>query len=404
MGSPTYTVHKCLGRGGFGEVYLATRKTHEGLEKKVAIKVLREDVPNAEQALARLRDEARMLALLDHPAIVAVIELTRLDGRIALVTEYVEGTDLCSFTRVDHLLPTRVACEAASAVADALAVACDTPSPDTGRPLMLIHRDIKPENIRLSRHGEIKLLDFGIARSTQMTREARTATGNVPFTIGYTAPETFSELVQHPPSDVFALGATLYRLLTGDRFYEALKLSEQAGLSARSERFSEWHESRMARLWAHPPELTALVGQMTSFDPDARPTSLQVQTRLEEMSGSLPGPSIRRWVREVVFHEPSAVEGPLVGRVLVEERADASEVFVRKRHPPAPPPPPTELIPVQPAWRESSTDGPPSAPGAPPASSNRLAWMALSLSAALLLLAAVAGVTSVVLMALWMAM
>src|SRR5690349_8346505 len=101
MGSTSYTFWKCLGRGGFGEVYLATRKSAEGIERKVAVKILRSDAHGrggiSEQAVARMRDEARLLAILAHPAIVAALELTRLHGRIALVTEYVDGTDLTSF-------------------------------------------------------------------------------------------------------------------------------------------------------------------------------------------------------------------------------------------------------------------------------------------------------------------
>ncbi len=396
-------------------MYLATRRTSEGLEKRVAVKVLREDLPNAETALARLRDEARMLAVLAHPAIVSVVELTRLDGRIALVTEYVEGTDLSRFCAATSLLPARVACEAMAEVAGALCVANDTVSPETGKPLRLIHRDIKPENVRVSRHGEVKLLDFGIARSTEMSREARTSTGNVPFTMGYTAPETFLRLEQHPPSDVFALGATLFRLLTGERFYAGLKLTDQAGMSAAPERFEQWHAERMSRAWHLPPPLVELVGAMLAYAPEDRPTAAQVQQRLEALLPALPGPSVKKWARDDSPPAEVELEGPLVGKVLREDRADDSEVFVR-RHPPAPPPAPKDLKTViRPALRETSTDGPPrgastvapSQPGAPPkgiAAPSRLPWMAMSMAALLLVAAGVAAGLSVVLLLVWLAM
>ena len=324
----TYTFHRCLGRGGFGEVYLATRTGAEGLDRKVAVKVLRSDLPDPELALARLKDEARLLAMLNHPAIVAALELTKLHGRIALVTEYVEGTDLSRFCTPARRLPPRVILAIASEVAGALECAHGTPSPETGKPLHLVHRDVKPENIRLSRHGDVKLLDFGIARSAEVVREARTTSGNMPFTPGYTAPEAFVALRQEGPADLFALGATMYRLLVSERFYEGVRLTEQAALSSAPDRFAEYVAGRLEKLPDLHPELAPLVRDCLAYDPADRPSAEDLQSRAEIIAEAIGGPTPRRWARDAQFPDERAVEGAsLLGLTLSEDRPGDSVII-----------------------------------------------------------------------------
>jgi serine/threonine protein kinase len=401
--STTFTFERCLGRGGFGEVYLAARRGADGLSRRVAVKVLREDLPNPEGAVARLQDEGRLLALLDHPAIVQLVELTRLRGRIALVTEYVDGVDVARFANPGSLLPPRVVCELMGDVAGALCTAASTVSPETGKPLQLIHRDVKPENIRISRHGETKLLDFGIARSEEVGRHAHTTTGNVPFTAGYTAPETFVSLLQHPPSDVFAWGATTFRLLTGERFYGDLKLTDQAGLCASPERYATWLAERLARLPEAVAVAAPLLAATLAHDPNERPPIGVVQERIESLAASLPGVSVKRWAREARFPDEPAQSGGLVGSVLTEDRPGDSMVFpapVRR-----PPPPPPAGLHLAPPIRESTTDRAarplppdPVRPGSP-------WWVRLGAGLVALLLVTAAGLSlvAVVFSGIWMA-
>jgi serine/threonine protein kinase len=334
MGSTSYTFVRCLGRGGFGEVYLATRRSAEGIERKVAVKVLRTEPHGrggfSEQAVARMRDEARLLAILAHPAIVAAFELTRLHGRIALVTEYVDGTDLTSFCVPSHRLPVKVLLSIMGEVAGALDCAYTTLSPETGKPLHLVHRDVKPENIRLSRFGEAKLLDFGIARSSEVMREARTGTGTVPFTPGYTAPEAFVALRQEPATDVFALGATLFRLLAGERYYERIKLADQAALSSHPDQYDKYLAGRLRRVPNDNRDLVELLRDCLSYDPSHRPTAADLQLRSETLAEALPGPTARRWARETAFPSERGVEGgDLLGHTLSEDNPGDSIVFDR---------------------------------------------------------------------------
>jgi serine/threonine protein kinase len=319
-GSVTYRFVRCLGRGGFGEVYLAHRRTPDGLERRVAVKVLRSDLPDPALAMARLTDEARLLTILNHPSIVAALELTRLRDRVALVTEYIDGIDLSRFCTARDQLPPRVVVSAMAEVASALDCAFNTPSPETGKPLALVHRDVKPENIRISRHGSVKLLDFGIARSNEVVRRAQTSTGNLPFTPGYTAPESFVALRQEPATDVFALGATVYRLLAGQRFYEGVRLTDQAALSAAPDLFRKYLEDRLSALPPLQPSLVPLLRACLAYDPAERPIASVLRSRSEALSEVLAGPTPKRWARSAVLpEERSHRDAELLGLELTAE-------------------------------------------------------------------------------------
>ncbi|MEQ1570153.1 MAG: serine/threonine-protein kinase [Myxococcota bacterium] len=330
-GATSYTFVKCLGRGGFGEVYLANRRNPEGIERRVAVKMLRSDLSDTDLAIARLKDEGKLLALLDHPGIVRVLELTRLGGQVALVTEYIDGIDLSRFCVSARRLPLKVVVSAIGEVAGALDCAHTTVSPETGKPLRLVHRDVKPENVRLSRHGEAKLLDFGIARSPEVSRQARTTTGNLPFTPGYTAPEAFVSLRQEPATDVFALGATAFRLLVTERFYEGVRLAEQASLSCAPARYGGYLEGRLYRLPPETgPEVTELLRRCLAYDPGDRPTARQLMTKTEAMAEQMEGPTLRRFVRESPLPEERPIEdAPLIGRTLAEDRPGETVSFER---------------------------------------------------------------------------
>lgn len=316
----SFTFESCLGTGGIGEVYVARMVRPGGAARRVAVKVLKQDLQNTPEAVQRLRDEGRMLAVLDHPCIVRVLEMTLIRGRVALVTEYQDGLDLARATKPNTRLPLRVVLGVVGEVASALHCAWTTPSPETGKPLQLIHRDIKPDNLRLSRQGEVKLLDFGIARTTEMYRHAKTAQGQLPFTPGYAPPEAFTRGFQGSPSDVFALGVTLYRLLVAERFYEGVDLAGQLQVCALPERYEAFLDQRLARL-PSPEPVTQLVKDMLAYEPDARPTAHEVERRCRALEGEAEGPDRTRWARAMSFPPPREVEGAsLTGQTIEEDQ------------------------------------------------------------------------------------
>jgi serine/threonine-protein kinase len=176
------------------------------LERRVAIKILHEQYADDPEYLERFRREARAVARLSHPNIVTVIDRGDDDGRQYIVFEHVEGENLKELVLRSGRLPVRRALELALAVANGLAFAHDQG---------LVHRDVKPQNVLLSREGEVKVTDFGIARSLHMDHGV-TQTGTVLGTGEYLAPEQASGKTVSPATDVYSLGVVLWELLAGD--------------------------------------------------------------------------------------------------------------------------------------------------------------------------------------------
>lgn len=203
---------KILGAGGFGEVYLANLHGRDRFVRRVAVKLLLEE-HKSEELLRRHRDEARLLGLLHHDHIVQVLELTEIEGRPAVVMEYVQGVDLAEILEVGEKFTTRAALEVVRAVASALDAAWSSGSPVDGRPLRVIHRDIKPANVLVTASGSVKVLDFGIARG-DFDRDGKTKSG-MWGTPHFMAPEMWLGGEQSPGLDTYALGVTFLDLLSG---------------------------------------------------------------------------------------------------------------------------------------------------------------------------------------------
>lgn len=317
---------RCLGWGGFGVVYLAEMASSSGFEKKVAVKVLKADVVDRERVARRLRDEGRLLGLLQHPAIVRADDLVQLAGQPAVVMEYVPGANLSLL--IDRrfcstMLPVSVVIYIVRRVASALDAAFHSPSPATGEPLRVLHRDIKPSNIRVTPHGEVKILDFGIAHSGHHARESLTKDyqlGSMP----YMAPEVMGGGKASAASDVYSLGVVLYELLNRGRLGWAgeVQAAHEAQIGTAMERLELDSCDKAERA-----ELRALLEGMLNFDPDTRPAAAEVEQRCRVLERRISGPSLEDWVHVAL---PSLrlpeLEGtaPLVGHELTEEHTDTT--------------------------------------------------------------------------------
>ena len=321
-------IRACLGRGGFGEVYRAAMTRPGGVQTEVAVKVLRSDVDPGSEAVKRLRDEGRLLAALRHPAILHVHDLVMLDGRVALITEYVDGEDLDLCILGEPPIPVRALLSVLGDVAAALDAAWSTPSPN-GQPIQLVHRDIKPSNIRIGRHGEVKLLDFGIARATNMLREAHTASNAVMGSYLYMAPERYREDAVEPPSDVYSLGCVLYEGLATERFFENTTLKGIYNTMVTPGRFHSHLETRMRELADVPTDVLVLLRDLLNPDDVIRPTAAEASARLEELAESLPGDSFRRWLRQRAWREQPTVAGTLDGQELFAEAYGSDTLQIR---------------------------------------------------------------------------
>ena len=281
VGSRTFDFGVCLGRGGFGEVYLAQMSRPGGLEQAVAVKLLLDQADPDGDAVRRLKDEARLLARLEHPAILTVHALALLDGRVAMVCELIDGQDLGEALQGDDPIPLRGVLQVISQIAAALDLAWTSPLPEGGT-LGLVHRDVKPSNIRLSRYGDVRLLDFGIARTDAVTREAKTVTNGILGSPPYMAPERYFEDDLLPASDVFSLGACLYEAITGERWYGRRDVMRIAGLCAKESEYVKWSDERIRGL---PSTLDSgvrdLLAELMQFDPTARPVGIPLVDRLD---------------------------------------------------------------------------------------------------------------------------
>ncbi|HEX6951876.1 MAG TPA: protein kinase [Gaiellaceae bacterium] len=198
-----YELEELVGTGGMSSVFRARDRQ---LERRVAIKILHQHYAEDPEYLERFRREARAVAKLSHPNIVTVIDRGDDDGRQYIVFEHVEGENLKELVIRSGRLPVRRALELALAVADGLAFAHNHG---------LVHRDVKPQNVLLNRDGEVKVTDFGIARSLHVDQGV-TQTGTVLGTGEYLAPEQASGKPVSPATDVYSLGVVLWELLAGD--------------------------------------------------------------------------------------------------------------------------------------------------------------------------------------------
>jgi eukaryotic-like serine/threonine-protein kinase len=206
-----YRLERQLGRGGMGTVHLA----HDlELDRPVAVKLLAESLAGDEAFRKRFLREARVAAQLSHPNVVAVYDAGETgDGLPYIVMEYVAGTTL----EGRGPLPPREAAGLALQACQGLAHAHEHG---------LVHRDVKPHNLLLRSDGTLKVADFGIARAAEAT--ALTQVGTVLGTAAYLAPEQAAGGPVTPATDVYALGAVLYELLTGRPPYEPASLADLA--------------------------------------------------------------------------------------------------------------------------------------------------------------------------------
>ena len=201
-----YDLLEKLGEGGMGTVYKAR---HQRLKRLVAIKILRPSLAQDPQRIARFKREMKAVGQLDHAHIVRAMDAGEAEGRHYLVMEYVEGLDLSKI--VDRIGPLAVAdaCEIVRQVAVGLRAADERG---------LIHRDIKPSNLMLAPDGQVKIFDLGLAvfETDRSADGETTAAGQIMGTPDYIAPEQIHDAHSvDARADIYSLGCTLYKLLTG---------------------------------------------------------------------------------------------------------------------------------------------------------------------------------------------
>jgi serine/threonine-protein kinase len=205
--SGRYRLEAKLGSGGMSTVYLGRDQT---LDREVAVKVMHREMSEQADQLERFRQEARAVAKLSHPNVVAVIDAGEDGGYPYIVFEYVEGETLKQRIAREGALDPQEAIAYAIEIARGLSVA---------HARNMVHRDIKPQNVLIDSEGRAKLTDFGISR--QLEQDGMTATGRVLGTTDYVAPEQAMGRAVDQRSDVYSLGVVLYEMLVGQVPFQA---------------------------------------------------------------------------------------------------------------------------------------------------------------------------------------
>ncbi len=324
-----YRILGVIGAGGFGQVYRARLEGPNGFFKDVAIKLLKAEVAD-EEMLQRFRDEARILGLVRDRAIVGVDPPVRIAGRWAVVMDFVDGASAARLVKA-HAFPPSVALEVVEEVARTLHKLYKHPGLD-GQPLNILHRDLKPANIQITPTGEVKLLDFGIARADFSEREAATK-ANLGGTPGYIAPERLDG-EESPAGDVYSLGVVLYRLVKQEM--------------PNKQRPAYFPASGMIDIATDPTErVTLLADWMRCFTPSDRPSMKDVQDLTRRLRAEIGGESLRDWAERMVSDVSVMPDDELVGNVVTE--MTRTEAFAAPTLAPPGPPPPGAMPPWAPA-------------------------------------------------------
>jgi eukaryotic-like serine/threonine-protein kinase len=252
-----YRIVRKLGQGGMAQVFLAVAFGASGFEKRVAIKLLLPELEHSPELVRALIEEARLGSVLTHKNLVQVHQLGVADGRYYVVMDFVDGQDLATLARRGPTPP-----ELALLAGEELARALDyvhRVGDEAGRPLGLVHRDVSPSNVLISRAGEVRLGDFGVAKATLLADITR---GNVrKGKYAYMSPEQVGGELLTAASDQFSLGVTLYELLAGRRPFDG------DGPHETMERVRRADAPDAAPL---PPPARELVLRALSRDPAAR--------------------------------------------------------------------------------------------------------------------------------------
>jgi serine/threonine protein kinase len=284
-----YEILAPLGAGGMGEVY---RARDSRLGREVAVKILPGAVSEDPEHLARFDREARTLATLNDPHILAVHDVGTENGTAYIVSELLEGETLRHHLG-RHRLTVREAAGYAAQIARGLAAAHEKG---------VVHRDLKPANVFVAKEGTVKLLDFGLAKvtppeaptdRTAATADADTAEGAVLGTVDYMSPEQVRGQAVDHRSDVFAFGTVLYEMLTGERPFRG-----ESGADTASAILSKDPPNLSPSNKDIPPSLARIIRRCLEKKPEKRLRSLaDLAVDLEEIAQGGGAATRRRWWR-----------------------------------------------------------------------------------------------------------
>ncbi len=263
MAEQRYRVIERLEAGGMAEVFLGESVGAEGFKKRVAIKRVLPHLAQNKRFISMFLDEARLGAKLNHANIVTVFDIGAADNTYFLVMEFVDGANLKAMVenirRAGQTFPPKEAIYIAMEACRGLSYAHEL-ADDDGNALNIVHRDVSPPNIMVTKRGEVKMTDFGLAKAT--TQLEKTDPGVVKGKFSYLAPEAAYGRDVDQRADVFAMGIVLWEMLAGRRLflgetdYQTVKLVQEAripSLRASNPDFDEELEEVLGKALAREP-------------------------------------------------------------------------------------------------------------------------------------------------------
>ncbi len=300
----SYEIVRKLAKGGMAELFLARSVGPEGFEKLVVLKKILPRYSENPRFVQLFLDEAKLAASFDHPHIVHVYDMGRVDGHYFFTMEYVHGQDARTIlkygSRTRHDLPIPVSVQIARNVASALHHAHERRHPD-GTLRNIVHRDVSPSNILVSYDGAIKLADFGVAKAS--TSSVRTRTGALKGKVGYMSPEQARGASIDRRSDIFSLGVVLWEMVTMRRLFKS-----ENDLATIQAIINTTPPSLLDHRPDCPPELDRIVHRALEKSPDDRyQTAQELQHDLDEL------------VREERLEQSSIVVGNFMQTLFAHE-------------------------------------------------------------------------------------
>jgi serine/threonine protein kinase len=301
----SYAILAKLATGGMAEIFLARNASGAGIERYVVLKRVLRHKANDVTFVQMFLDEARLAAQLQHPNIAQVYDTGVLGDSYFFTMEYVHGETVREILHKTHAqksaIPISAALTVGAAAAAGLHHAHERKGFD-GKPLGIVHRDVSPSNLMVSFEGNVKVVDFGVAKATQ--RRTETQAGTVKGKIAYLSPEQCRGRLIDRRSDLFSLGIVMWEMLVGDRLFR--NGTDFETMEAIVQTTPPPPSSRRADI---PPEVDEIIGKMLARDREQRyQTADDVLDAIERVAVkvgvSLSTSALGRFVRELFGSRP----------------------------------------------------------------------------------------------------
>ncbi len=330
-----YRLVQQIAVGGMAEIHLAKTKGIAGFEKFVALKMIHPNLSEDQEFIEMLIDEAKLTVQLQHVNIAQTFDLGRVDETFYITMEFVDGADLYKMLRTGADMDLDIPIEVAGFIAKEVANGLDYAHRKRdihGRPLGIVHRDVSPQNVLISHSGEVKIVDFGIAKATMRVR--KTAVGVIKGKYYYMSPEQAWGEIVDLRSDIFSVGILLYEMLTGQMLYLEEDLHKLLGMVRKADIASP--TTLRAGI---PPRLERIVMRALARKPEDRYQSAadlaaDLERFLHAHSPVFTQTKVVSWMNQVLgARQPIAATAPVASSSQIDEarstkRLSQDELFL----------------------------------------------------------------------------